>query len=168
MSLSLRLLKPTDIPEIAAAFQQLGWDKSASQYERYLNEQTRKLRDVHVAFTDEQFAGYLTICWTSTYPPFREANIPEIVDLNVLPQFRRRHLGTALMDRAESEIAKVSASSGIGVGLTPDYGAAQRMYILRGYLPDGRGLYYRGHHIQHSETLTADDNLVLYLTKESK
>lgn len=167
MTLLLRLLRPTDLPEITAAFQQLGWDKPRSQYERYLDEQTRKLRDVHVAFMAQKFAGYLTICWASTYPPFREANIPEIVDFNVLPQFRRQHIGTALMDKAESEIAKVSATAGIGVGLTPDYGAAQRMYVQRGYLPDGRGIH-KGHHIHHGEQVTVDDDLALFFTKVLK
>ena len=31
---------------------------------------------------------------------------------------------------------------GIGVGLYPDYGSAQRLYIKRGYLPDGHGATY--------------------------
>jgi len=165
MPVTIHLLKQTDIPKIAKAFQQLGWDKPASQYEQYFRAQTLKLRLVPVAFMDGEFAGYLTVCWTSTYPPFREAKIPEIVDLNVLPQFRRRGIGTALMDIAEGEIIKVSQLAGIGVGLTPDYGAAQRMYVKRGYLPDGRGVH-KGHHIQHGEQVDLDDNIALFFTKE--
>lgn len=165
---NIRPLENADIPEIASAFSQLGWDKPASQYERYLLEQTSQIRVVYVAYLEKLFAGYLTICWTSTYFPFREAKIPEIVDFNVLPDFRRQGIGTALMDKAESEIATRSPVAGIGVGMTPDYGAAQRLYILRGYIPDGRGLHYRGHHIRHGEELTVDDNLALYLTKELK
>ena len=165
MPVTIRLLEQADISKIAAAFQQLGWDKPASQYEQYFRAQTLKLRVVYVAFVDGEFAGYLTICWTSTYPPFREAKIPEIVDLNVLPQFRRRGIGTALMDIAESEIIKVSPLAGIGVGLTSDYGTAQRMYIKRGYLPDGRGVH-KGHHIQHGEQVAIDDDIALFFTKE--
>lgn len=161
----IRLLQPSDIPEISRAFQQIGWDKPANQYERYLDEQNRKLRDVYVAFKDEMFAGYLTICWTSTYPPFREAKIPEIVDFNVLPRFQRQGIGSALMDKAESEIAQVSSIAGIGVGLSPDYGSAQRLYVRRGYIPDGRGMY-KGHYIQHGEQVTVDDNLAIFFTKE--
>ncbi len=164
----IRLLESDDIPQIAKAFQELGWDKPASQYERYPMEQTLETRDVYFAFIEGRFAGYLTICWTSGYEPFRIAKIPEIVDFNVLPEFRRQGIGTQLMDRAESEIAKVSSIAGIGVGMTPDYGAAQRLYILRGYVPDGHGLWYRGHHLQHGEDVTVDDNLALYLTKELK
>jgi GNAT superfamily N-acetyltransferase len=164
----IRLLESNDIPEIAKAFQQLGWDKPASQYERYFMEQALEIRDVYIAFIEERFVGYLTVCWTSSYEPFRREKIPEIVDFNVLPQFRRQGIGTQLMDKAEGEIAKVSSIAGIGVGMTPDYGAAQRLYILRGYVPDGRGLWYRGHYPKHGEEITVDDNLALHLTKELK
>ncbi len=85
----IRLLESDDIPQIVRAFQRLGWDKPASQYERYLMEQVLEIRDVYVAFMEEGFVGYLTICWTSAYKPFRTAKIPEIVDFNVLAEFRR-------------------------------------------------------------------------------
>ena len=165
---SIQLLENKNIPEITEAFQQLGWNKPALQYERYLMEQSLGLRHVYVAFVKGEFAGYLTICWHSLYEPFRKENIPEIVDFNVLPQFRQQGIGTQLLDKAENEIAKVSSVAGIGVGITPDYGAAQRLYVLRGYVPDGRGLHYRGHYIKHGEKITIDDNMALYLTKKLK
>jgi len=168
IKLLIRLLESDDIPEIAKAFRQLGWDKPALQYERYLMEQVLEIRDVYIAFTEERFVGYLTICWISSYEPFRREKIPEIVDFNVLPKFRRQGIGTQLMDKAESEIAKVSPIAGIGVGMTPDYGAAQKLYVLRGYVPDGRGLHYKGHYIKYGEEITVDDNLALHLTKELK
>jgi hypothetical protein len=164
----IRLRERKDIPEIVRTFQQLGWNKPASQYERYLVQQKMKLREVYVAFVGEQFAGYLTISWESSYGPFREKNIPEIVDFNVLPKFRRMSIGTCLMDKAEREIAKVSAVAGIGVGMTADYGAAQRLYVLRGYIPDGLGLHWRNHHVQFGEEIKVDDDLGLYFTKELK
>jgi len=164
----IRLLESGDIPHIAEAFKKLGWNKPASLYERYFMEQALKVRDVHVAFVGRQFAGYLTICWKSTHPPFHKAKIPEIVDFNVLPKFRRQGIGTALMDTAESEIASVSRLAGIGVGMTSDYGAAQRLYVLRGYVPDGRGLFYKNHSTPQGEQVTVDDDLVLYFTKELK
>jgi GNAT superfamily N-acetyltransferase len=165
---SIRLLESKDISEIANAFQQLGWNKPAQQYERYLMEQALEIRDVYVAFVKGEFAGYLTICWNSDYGPFQKENISEIVDFNVLPIFRRLGIGTQLMDRAESEIAKVSEIAGIGVGMTPDYGAAQRLYVLRGYVPDGRGLHYRDHYVGYNEEITVDDSLALFFTKKLK
>ena len=162
----IRTFDSRDIPEMARAFEDIGWTKPASQYERYLMEQVYKVREVYIALVKGQFAGYLTICWQSTYEPFREKEIPEITDFNVLPKFRRVGIGTQLMDRAESEIAKVSPVAGIGVGMTSDYGAAQRLYILRGYIPDGKGLHHWGRPIHHGQIITADDTLALYLIKE--
>lgn len=166
MDLVIRLLEAGDIAQIASAFEELGWNKPASQYERYLMEQAYEFRDVYVAFVDGQFAGYLTICWKSTYESFREQNIPEIVDFNVLPKFRRLGIGTRLMEQAEITISKVSPVAGIGVGMTPDYGAAQRLYVLRGYVPNGLGLHSRDHHVHYGEQVKVDDDLALYLTKD--
>ena len=162
----IRLFDRLDIPEIAEAFEELGWNKPASQYERYLMEQVLKVRDMYIARVKGKFAGYLTICWQSSYAPFGEQQIPEIMDFNVLPKFRRQGIGSQLMDKAEEKIVNVSPIAGIGVGMTPDYGAAQRLYVLRGYVPDGNGLYYRGNPIQYEQTIQAGDNLALYLTKE--
>ncbi len=166
MDITIRLLEVDDIPLMARAFEELGWHKSQSLYERYLTEQVLELRDVYVAFVDGKFAGYLTICWRSSYESFREKNIPEIVDFILLPNFRRMGIGTKLMDLAESEIARISSVVGIGVGMTPDYGAAQRLYVLRGYIPDGLGLHWKDHHVQFREEIKVDDDLALYFTKE--
>lgn len=111
------------------------------------------------------FAGYVTICWRSHYPPFREQNIPEIMDFNALPRFRCQGIGSRLMDAAEQRVATMGSVVGIGVGMTADYGAAQRMYVKRGYVPDGRGLFSRGGPVQYGQTVPVDDDLVLYFTK---
>lgn len=165
-NLIIRLLSGNDVALIAKAFEKL--NKPLRLYERYFQEQVSKIRDVQIAFVEETVAGYLTICWNSTYPPFREKQIPEIVDFNVLPELRRQGIGTALMDKAENEIARVSSIAGIGVGMTPDYGAAQRMYVLRGYIPDGRGLHHKNHYPAYGEQITVDDDLALYFTKQLK
>ncbi|GAA0622279.1 GNAT family N-acetyltransferase [Kribbella sandramycini] len=164
MNLVIRALQPEDPPVIAAAFAQLGWPKPQSQYERYLEEQQAGARDILVAFLDDRYVGYVTIRWESPYEPF--AGIPEIQDFNVLPEVRRRGIGTALMDAAEARVATRSPLVGIGVGLYPDYGAAQRMYVRRGYLPDGRGLIYDGHQVPPMQTVPNDDNLTLMFTKQ--
>ncbi len=166
--LKIRSLEENDISAIAAAFAQLGWNKPASLYGRYLMEQSLDICNMYVAFAQEEFAGYLLIYWASGYKPFREKKIPEIVDFNVLPKFRRMGIGSRLMDKAENEIANVSSVAGIGVGMTPDYGAAQRLYVVRGYIPDGLGLHWRDHFVQFGEAVRVDDDLALYLTKDLK
>lgn len=166
MNLTLRLLDAQAIQPIAAAFAELGWDKPASQYEKYLSEQEAGDRVVLVAFLNGEFAGYVTIVWRSHYPAFALEKIPEIVDFNVLPQFRRQGIGAKLMDEAEQRVAAVSSVVGIGVGMTADYGAAQRMYARRGYIPDGHGLFSRGQPVQYGQSVTVDDDLALYFTKK--
>ena len=164
--LAIRLLEAGDVPTIAAAFAAIGWNKPAAQYERYLAEQRRGERVALVAFQRDVFAGYVTIIWESGYAPFRDAGIPEIVDFNVLPQVRRRGIGSRLMEEAERRVAERSARVGIGVGMDRDYGAAQRLYVKRGYVPDGRGLISHDRPVAWGETVTVDDGLALYFTKD--
>ncbi|MFK4087107.1 GNAT family N-acetyltransferase [Kribbella sp. NPDC020789] len=161
--MEIRPLHPDDPPVIAAALQKLGWNKPVEQYERYLAEQRAGTRDVLVAWVDDRYAGYVTVRWESPYEPFD--GIPEIQDFNVLPDLRRRGIGTALMDAAEALVATRSPIVGIGVGLYSDYGSAQRMYVRRGYLPDGRGLIYDGRQVPPMETVRNDDSLTLMFTK---
>ncbi len=134
MQITLRELTASDCPRISRAFAEQGWTKPTSQYEGYLREQASGVRSVIVAVAGGQFAGYLTIVWLSEYPPFREKGIPEIVDFNVLLKYRRKGIGTRLMDAAEQMIRLRSPIAGIGVGLTADYGAAQVLYVKRGYV----------------------------------
>ena len=77
----------------------------------------------------------MTLQWVPDYRPFAERQIPEISDLNVLPSHRRQGIGNALLDRAESAASARSEVVGIGVGLYSAYGAAQRIYVRRGFLP---------------------------------
>jgi hypothetical protein len=93
----IRPLQRSDVSGIAASFAALGWPgKQAQQYRRYLHEQVAGERMVWVAEQDDRFAGYGCLVWRSGYRPFREAGIPEIVDVNVLPAYGRQGVGTAL------------------------------------------------------------------------
>ena len=165
-NLQIRLLQRNDIQEIAAAFAALGWNKPTSQYDRYYREQAAVERVVLVARLDKIFAGYVTIVWESPYPFFWKEDIPEIVDFNVLPQFRRKGIGTELLDEAEERISQRSPIAGIGVGMMADYGAAQILYVKRGYIPDGRGLIKEGRPLSYGDQVSINDELVLYFTKQ--
>ncbi len=164
--LEIRLLRDGDSETISQAFTEIGWNKPATQYQRYLMEQAGGTRICFVAKIDNRFAGYVTVNWASTYPGFAEHNIPEIQDLNVLPRFRRKGIGTGLLDRAEAEVARRSAIVGIGVGLHPGDSSAQRLYVKRGYIPDGLGVWHRDHVVEEGMQAVFDDDLVLHLTKQ--
>jgi GNAT superfamily N-acetyltransferase len=163
--LEIRLLRDGDSEIIAQACKDIGWKKPASQYQRYLMEQASGTRICFVAAVENQFAGYVTVNWAPTYPGFAEHNIPEIQDLNVFPRFRRQGIGTRLLDWAEEKVARRSAVVGIGVGLHPGYCSAQRLYVKRGYIPDGRGVWYRDHVVEEGMSAVFDDDLVLHFTK---
>jgi GNAT superfamily N-acetyltransferase len=156
--LSIRPLQSGDASTVGAAFAEM--NKTEAQYERYLAEQERNERSVLVAFVDGACAGYVTVVWKPHYSPF-----PEIQDLNVVPHLRRRGVATALVDAAERIVARNSEVVGIGVGMSADYGAAQRMYVLRGYVPDGKGLTYRDRTLERGDSAPVDDDLILFFSK---
>jgi len=162
-------LTESHIPVIVEAFAQHNWSKPRSTFEGYLKDQIERKRMVWVALQDHQLAGYVTLLWESRYEPFRTSHIPEIVDLNVLPPFRQSGIGSLLLDTAERESSQRCDQVGLGVGLYggPDggYGPAQKLYINRGYIPDGRGVTYDYKTVTPGDTVPLDDDLVLWLMK---
>ncbi len=125
-----------------------------------------------MAHVKDEFAGYITLKWQSGYPSFKEQNIPEIMDLNVLPDFRKVGIGSLLLDIEEKEAATRSKIIGIGVGLYAGedggYGSAQRLYVKHGYIPDGKGVTYNYEPTIPGNSCALDDDLVLWLTKNLK
>ncbi len=164
--ITLAPLHQFDLDEIVLAFKQIGWHKPKSIYETYLEEQLSGVRSILVVRSKGKFCGYVTIKWVSDYLSFAKNNIPEIADLNVLPEYRKQGIGTMLIqacEQAAKEQGRVVI--GLGVGLTADYGSAQRLYIYLGYVPDGKGIHYKCQAIKYSELVHVDDDLILYLTK---
>ncbi len=160
----IRTMTGDDVPLLVAAFAALGWDKPASLFEGYLAEAAAGDRVCLVAVRDGGPAGYCTLVWRSGYPPFREAGIPEIKDLNVLPDHRRHGCGSALLAALEEQAGRRGPVVGLGVGLYADYGPAQRLYAARGYRPDGRGMMYREHPVQPGSPIPIDDDACLFQT----
>lgn len=164
--IEIRRMEAGDIQGMLEALIDGGFKKTGPLLERYLRDQVAGRRVVLVAFDEGKFVGYLTVIWESDYPPFREAGIPEINDFNVLPKLRRKGIGTLLMDESERVVSERSAYSGIGFGMGADYGPAQRLYVLRGYVPDGRGLMDHSKPVTYGEQITVSHELAIYLTKK--
>lgn len=168
--ISIKILDYFGILPISEAFNQIGWNKPLSLFEAYLKEQEIGARIVWVAHFKGEFAGYVTLKWQSQYPSFKAQNIPEIMDLNVLPAYRKMGIGSLLLDIAEKEAATKSDKIGIGVGLYAGedggYGSAQRLYVKRGYIPDGKGITYNYQPAIPGNSYPLDDDLVLWSTKK--
>ena len=112
-------------------------------------------------------AGSVYVYTTPRSGPFRETGWPEIHDFSVLEKYQRKGIGSRLMDAAERIAGKYADTVWLGVGLCDSYGSAQRMYVKRGYIPDGSGVWYRDEQCRQYETVcTVDDDLVLYLSKK--
>jgi hypothetical protein len=79
-------------------------------------------------------------------------------------------VGSLILDTAEKEAATKSQIIGIGVGLYAGedggYGAAQRLYVKRGYVPDGKGITYHDEPTIPGHSYPLDDDLILWLTKK--
>jgi ribosomal protein S18 acetylase RimI-like enzyme len=167
--LAVRFLLREDIGKLVKAFHAVGWLKSTDLFETYLKEQESLERLIWLACFEDQMAGYITLKWESLYPSFKEQNIPEIMDLNVLPYARNRGVGSTLLDTAEKEAATRCNTIGLGVGLYAGhdggYGSAQRLYIKRGYIPDGKGVTYGYNSTTPGMSYPLDDDLILWLTK---
>lgn len=140
MEFEVRRMGDGEAEAVARAFAHYG--KSLPQYERYLAEQRRGERVTLLAVSGGEVIGYTNVLWRSGYEHFRREGIPEINDLNVVAEARGRGVATALINEAERIVAARGLPVvGIGVGVTPDYAAAQRLYPKLGYTPDGRGVH---------------------------
>jgi ribosomal protein S18 acetylase RimI-like enzyme len=164
--ISIRPLIAADCAVIANAFHSQGWNEPREKFELYLEQGLDGLRDVRIAESEDEFAGYVTVFWKPLYPYFKSLGIPEIQDFNVLIKFQKRGIGNLLMDAAETLIATRSDRAGIRVGLDADYGAAQRLYVKRGYVPDGNGISHNLKFVKYGDEVIVDDDLILALVKE--
>lgn len=90
------------------------------------------------------------------------------MDLNVLPPYRGKGIGSTLLNIAEQNAAMQCHYVGLGVGLYGDYGNAQKLYVARGYKPDGCGVTYHYNIVAPGNTVRVDDDLVLWFTKKLK
>lgn len=120
-----------------------------------------------VAAHGHDVIGYLAIVWESNYAGFRSRGIPLVHQVAVAGPFRRRGVATLLLDAAEQlALDRGIATLGITVGLSDEYGPAQRLYGRRGYIPDGRGACRGLRPLSKGMQVTVDDDLIIWLTKD--
>jgi len=163
----IRQATPSDLDGLTRIAAEMGATHEAKYFERCLAEQQDGKRTVLVAGNPEGLAGYVQLIWQPIYQPFRKLDIPEIQDLNVIPAARRRGLGGRLVEACEELVRQAGKTAvGIGVGLYSRYGAAQRLYVGRGYVPDGAGVCYDDAPVTANEMRAIDDLLTLKLVKE--
>jgi GNAT superfamily N-acetyltransferase len=154
-----------DIDKLVQGFGEQNWNKPYELFEEYYNLQANKERAVIIAEEDGAIAGYVTLLPYAKEGPFAGREIPEVVDFNVLIKYQRKGVGSKMMDVVEQLAREKSSYISLSVGLHSGYGSAQRMYIKRGYIPDGTGVWYQGKQLEQYVRCNNDDDLTLYLLK---
>ncbi|TJY43846.1 GNAT family N-acetyltransferase [Cohnella pontilimi] len=144
------------------------WYQRGDYYLKCLEENQKGKRVTLTAYCNDALAGCCHLLFESQYPSFRDNSIPEINDLNVFPEYRRKRIASRLFHELELIASKISRYIGLGVGLYKDYGNAQRMYTSRGYILDGNGMSYKNVQVIPGQTVMVDDDLLIYLVKELK
>jgi GNAT superfamily N-acetyltransferase len=149
--------------DLSAALRQ---SKDPDYFEIQLEYQKEGSRMILIASVDGVDVGYCILNWQPKYGYFRANKIPEIQDLNVLREFRKRGIGAQLITHCE-EMARREGYSvmGISFGLDASFGAAQRLYVKMGYVPDGLGVTYDRKAVSSGEFKPVDDQLCLMMTK---
>ncbi|MDF2542403.1 MAG: N-acetyltransferase [Herbinix sp.] len=143
-----------------------GWHVTTEKYEMRLKDQASGKSVAFVAEYQGNIAGYINVYWNPNAGAYANMGIPEIVDFGVFEKYQRCGIGSALMDVAEQLAATNGNKVCLGVGLHNGYGSAQRMYVKRGYIPDGTGAWYQDKICDQYASCCNDDDLILYLSKE--
>jgi len=162
---SIRKMQESDIKDLSRGFISQGWPSREVILTRYFKEQESGEREVLVAEIDGAVAGYVTILPSAKHGPFAEV-YPELSDFNVFEPFRNQGIGNQLLEEAEKRVKLISDKVTLGVGLHSGYGPAQRLYMKRGYIPDGTGVWYQNQPLEMNATIQNNDDLVLYLSKK--
>lgn len=167
-NLIIRSMLESDIDQIATAHQSQGWFFDRSVFESYLNDQELGTRTVFIAEYLGKVAGYVTLVPEATIGPYKEMKLPEIVNFGVFEVYQKNGIGSKLMDAVEVEALTFSQAVTLSVGVHSGYGSAQRMYVKRGYIPDGSGVWYNDRNHEEYADCKNDDTLVLYMMKTLK
>ena len=161
---SIRKMQESDIKDLSRGFISQGWPSREEILTRYFKEQESGEREVLIADLTGVVAGYITILPDAKQGPFA-GMAPELSDFNVFEPFQNQGIGNLLLEEAEKRVRLISDKVTLGVGLHSGYGPAQRLYIKRGYIPDGTGVWYQNHQPAMNAVCEDIGELVLYLSK---
>jgi len=164
----IRRIDTADVEKIVERFT-FPWstpEKTQKIWDTYLHEHKEGKRTIAILEHSREILGYGSLLRKSQYPLFSDANIPEVNAIWIDQSYRKKGLGTALIRWIERLAFEEGYQQiGIGVGLYRDYGPAQRLYFLLGYIPDGNGITYKGNPTIPGESYPLDDDLLLWLIK---
>lgn len=164
--LIIRDMEASDAQILNDAYTAQGWHPDVAYYHMRMGEAAQGKCVALTAVYQGMPAGNVYLYFNATEGPFKGKDWPIVVDFGVLQKYQRKGIGNRMMDVAEQIAAQRADTVCLGVGLCKEYGTAQRMYVKRGYIPDGSGVWYGDQQcVQYETTCTIDDDLCLYLYK---
>ena len=167
-NLSIRTMQESDIDKILNNYREQRWEKPRDVIESYLVRQNSTELFMFVAEYQNDAAGYTVLYPNAQYGPFANKNIPEISDFIVFMKYQRKGIGNLILDEAEKKAFELGGKVSLGVGLHSGYGSAQRIYVKRGYVPDGTGVWHNNAPLEPYADCKNDDELILFLVKEPR
>lgn len=162
LSIEIRQMIENDINLIFDGLSGHDVSKPRDYIERCWRENLNRERTTFLAFYNGEFAGWGHLVYKAGYRFFSDNGIPEVQNFDVIPPYRKRGIGSQLIDAIEKFAFDTFDVIGIGFGLYADYGTAQRMYVKRGYIPDSRGIMYNNAPVVPGSYVCADDDLALF------
>ena len=162
----IRSMTAEDSQIFYATYLSYGWQPNKSTYENYYKEQESGRRKVFVAEYQDNVSGICTLVLNPSEGPWAGMNYPEIVDLSVFKNVQNLGIGNKLLEVVEQEAFKIANMVYLAVGVHSGYGAAQRIYVKRGYNFDGSGVWYKGKPLKQYAPCMNDDDLVLFMSKK--
>ena len=161
----IRTMEEADVKILAEEEIKQGWGDTSDKHTMRIKDMASGISVTFVSVYKGQVTGYVSVYYD--YEKLDGVSYPGVVDFGVLEKYRNNGIGTALMDAAENTAFKSGGRIYLGVGLCGDYGAAQRMYIKRGYIPDGKGVYYNDKIAERNKEYPNDDDFFLKLYKDA-
>jgi GNAT superfamily N-acetyltransferase len=165
-ALMIRSMLPEDAKQLFDRYASYGWHPQLETYENYYRDQEEGRRLVLIPEYMGQVAGQCTLNLQPKEGPWAGQGFPEIEDLTLFFDLHGKGIGSLLLYAAEQEAAKLAPMVYLAVGLHSGYGPAQRIYVKRGYVPDGSGVWYKGKVLDQCAPCVNDDDLLLFFSKE--
>lgn len=138
-----------------------------NEWKRILKRVEKGERKLFLLMRNDDILGYVTLNFKPKYQVYKRMNIPEIQDLYIDTNHRRKGYGSMLVDYCEKHCEDNDYKQvGISVSVSPKFGVAQQMYIARGYNVDGNGVTYERRPLMSGMACPVDDDLCLMMIKQ--
>jgi GNAT superfamily N-acetyltransferase len=140
------------------------WNKKDHIFDQFLDAVYLTMDHCEIYYVEDK--GFCVLNHKPKYKLYKRLGIAEIQDVFVLPDHRGKGVATTLIKHCETICN--NDVIGISVPVSPEFGAAQRLYAKLNYVPDGNGMTYDREPVQSGGMVRADENLCLMLVKDLK